>query len=59
MELGANVDTDLANEYCTKLNDDFLNLFDGPSQPKHNIVVREHHEPWKKAFGINIQVCTH
>ncbi|PWA45732.1 phospholipase-like protein [Artemisia annua] len=51
VEFGANVESDLANEYCTDLNDNFLNLYD-------EYVVSDHHYPWQKSVGAEIQdVC--
>ena len=58
LEFGSNIETDLANEYCTNLNDDFLELFDGPIQQTQKYDVRDHHEAWQKAFGTGLQVCT-
>ncbi|PWA75250.1 Leucine-rich repeat-containing protein [Artemisia annua] len=51
----SNVPTDVANEYCTNLNDDFLDLFDAPIQQTQKYVVRHHDEPWQKAFGSGLQ----
>ena len=59
MDCESNVPTDVANEYCTNLNDDFLDLFDVPIQQTRKYVVRHHDEPWQIAFGSGLQVCTH
>ncbi|PWA37409.1 phospholipase-like protein [Artemisia annua] len=55
LDCESNVPTDVANEYCTNLNDDFLDLFDAPIQKTQKYVVRHHHEPWQKAFGSGLQ----
>ncbi|PWA46772.1 phospholipase-like protein [Artemisia annua] len=58
VEFGSNVESDLANEYCTNLNDNFLNYFDAPIQQTQQYVVFDHHEPWQKYVGTGLQdVC--
>ena len=54
MEFGYNVESDLANEYCTHLNDKFLDLFDAPIQQTDQYVV---FDPIK-SVGTCLQVCT-
>ena len=57
MDTGCNADSDLANEYCTDLNDGFLNLFDAPIQQTQQFVVFDHQDPWPKTVGPTFQVC--
>ena len=59
MDGESNVPNDVVNEYCTNLNDDFLDLFDAPIQQSQKFVVRYHDQPWQKAFVRGFQVCTH
>ena len=59
MEFGVNNESSLANEYCTKFKDNFLNLFDTPIEDRRDSVFIDQVNEDHKSYGDNDKkVCT-